>query len=319
MRAVMGPELYCQPWGALRIEGPAIMTAPEAHSIDGQVTQVLLVDCPDQRGLIHAITGVLMRQGANILTNDEFVDWETERFFMRSEFVATGGEGATPGGSALVSELRALLPAPANVRLARAGEHRIAVLATTEHHCLGELLMRHAHGELGASIQVVVSNHATLEPLTRRFGIPFHQVPHHGLTRAAHEDGVQEVLVRHDLDYLVLAKYMRILSPAFIARWPDRIVNIHHSFLPAFVGANPYRQAFDRGVKIIGATAHFVTEALDEGPIIAQSIVPIDHSYRPDEMARAGRDVEKIVLAKALKLVFEDRVFLSGKRTIVFD
>jgi formyltetrahydrofolate deformylase len=296
------------------------MTQPEVRAVDDPPTQVLLVDCPDQRGLIHAITGVLMRHDANILANDEFVDWETERFFMRSEFVTTVREDeARNRAAALISELRGLLPEPANVRLARAGHHKIAVLATTEHHCLGELLMRHAHGDLGASIEVVVSNHAALAPLTERFAIPFHHVPHQGLTRSAHEDALQQVLARYELDYLVLAKYMRILSPAFIAQYPDRIVNIHHSFLPAFVGANPYRQAFDRGVKIIGATAHFVTEALDEGPIIAQSIVPIDHSYRPDEMARAGRDVEKIVLAKALKLVFEDRVFLSGKRTIVFD
>ena len=296
------------------------MTQPTRRTVDNPPTQVLLVDCPDQRGLIHAITGVLMRHGANILANDEFVDWETERFFMRSEFVTTGGDDeAQHGSAALIAELPGLLPGPANVRLARAGHHKIAVLATTEHHCLGELLMRHAHGELGASIEVVVSNHATLAPLAERFGIPFQHVPHQGLTRPGHEDAVQQVLAHYELDYLVLAKYMRILSPEFIARYPDRIVNIHHSFLPAFVGANPYRQAFDRGVKIIGATAHFVTDALDEGPIIAQSIVPIDHSYRPDEMARAGRDVEKIVLAKALKLVFEDRVFLSGRRTIVFD
>jgi formyltetrahydrofolate deformylase len=297
------------------------MTAFDGRAVEGASTQVLLVDCPDQRGLIHAITGVLMRHGANILANDEFVDRETERFFMRSEFVTTGRDnaGERGGSQALVSELRAVLPGPANVRLARAGHHRIAVLATTEHHCLGELLMRHAHGDLGAAIEVVVSNHATLGPLTERFGIAFHHVPHQGLARAAHEDALQDVLARYELDYLVLAKYMRILSPAFVARYPDRIVNIHHSFLPAFVGANPYRQAFDRGVKMIGATAHFVTETLDEGPIIAQSIVPIDHSYRPEEMARAGRDVEKIVLAKALKLVFEDRVFLSGNRTIVFD
>jgi formyltetrahydrofolate deformylase len=296
------------------------MTQFAGRAVDGPPTQVLLVDCPDQRGLIYAITGVLVRHEANILANDEFVDWETERFFMRSEFVTTGRDDVAPNGSAaLISELRTLLPEPANVRLARAGHHKIAVLVTTEHHCLGELLMRHAHGELGASIEVVVSNHATLAPLTEQFGIPFHHVPHQGIARAEHEDAVQQVLARYELDYLVLAKYMRILSPQFIARYPDRIVNIHHSFLPAFVGANPYRQAFDRGVKIIGATAHFVTDALDEGPIIAQSVVPIDHSYRPDEMARAGRDVEKIVLARALKLVCEDRVFLSGKRTIVFD
>jgi formyltetrahydrofolate deformylase len=274
--------------------------------------QVLLVDCPDQRGLIHAITGVLLRHGANILSNDEFVDAEQDRFFMRTEFDAVASE-------ALIGDLKAVLPAPARVRLAAAGQHRIAVLATTEHHCVGELLVRHAHGELGASIECVVSNHATLGPLAERFGIAFHHVPHAGLSRPRHEDAIEQALAPYARDYLVLAKYMRILSPAFIARYPDRIVNIHHSFLPAFAGANPYRQAFERGVKIIGATAHFVTDALDEGPIIAQAVVPIDHSYRPEEMARAGRDVEKIVLAKALKLVFEDRVFLSGNRTIVFD
>ena len=282
--------------------------------------QVLLVDCPDQPGLIHAITGVLLRHGANILSNDEFVDPEAQRFFMRSEFVTDRASAAAPEASQrLVDELRGLLPKPAHVRLARAGDHKIGVLVTTEHHCLSELLVRHAHAELGASIEVVVSNHGTLAPLTARFGIPFRHVPHTGLTREEHEDALQQVLAGYELDYLVLAKYMRILSPSFIARYPERVVNIHHSFLPAFVGANPYRQAFERGVKIIGATAHFVTDALDEGPIIAQSIVPVDHSYRPDEMARAGRDVEKIVLAKALKLVFEDRVFLSGNRTIVFD
>ena len=274
--------------------------------------EVLLVDCPDQRGLIHAITGVLLRRGANILTNDEFVEREAQRFFMRAAF-----EGGAADG--LVEELRALLPQPCVVRLARARHHRIVVLATREHLCLGELLMRHAHGELGASIDAVLSNHDTLASLTQRFDIPFQHVTHHGRTREAHEAALLDVLARYDADYLVLAKYMRILSPLFIARYPQRIINIHHSFLPAFVGANPYRQAFERGVKIIGATAHFVTDVLDEGPIIAQAVVPVDHSYRAEEMAQAGRDVEKIVLAKALKLVFEDRVFLSGNRTIVFD
>ena len=275
--------------------------------------EVLLVDCPDERGLIHAITGVLLRHRANILTNDEFVDAETQRFFMRTAF-----DGIAAGAS-LIDELQSVLPRPARVRLARARAHRIVVLATREHHCLGELLMRHAHGELGASIEAVVSNHETLAVLASRFGVAFHHVPHAGLTREAHEAALLDALGRYRSDYLVLAKYMRILSPAFIARYPDRIINIHHSFLPAFAGANPYRQAFERGVKIIGATAHFVTEVLDEGPIIAQAVVPVDHSYRAEEMAQAGRDVEKIVLAKALKLVFEDRVFLSGNRTVVFD
>lgn len=273
---------------------------------------VLLVDCPDERGLIHRITEVLLQQGANIIANHEFADREAMRFFMRTEFVGAADEVA------LVDNLRSRLPAGANVRIGRPNRHRIAVLATKEYHCLGELLLRHAHGELGASIELVIANHDTLGPLVRQFGIPFHVVSHQGLTRDAHESQLVELLQGYDLDYLVLAKFMRILSKDFIARYPARIVNIHHSFLPAFTGSHPYRQAFERGVKIIGATAHFVTEDLDEGPIIAQSVVPIDHSWRPNEMAQAGRDVEKTVLARALKLVFEDRVFLNGNRTIVF-
>ncbi len=275
--------------------------------------RVLLVDCSDRPGLIHAITGVLARHGANIVTNDEFVDHEAGRFFMRSEFIG----GAS--GDALTAELRQVLPADASVRLAGNRRPRVVVMATREHHCLGELLMRHAHGELGASIQAVISNRPVLEGLTRRFDVPFVHVSHEQLTREAHEEAIERALAPFDPDYLVLAKYMRVLSPAFIARRPQRIVNIHHSFLPAFVGANPYRQAFERGVKIIGATAHFVTDVLDEGPIIAQDVVAVDHSYRAHEMARAGRNVEKLVLARALDLLFEERVFLNGSRTIVFD
>ena len=290
------------------------MTPGDTSSVAGaQPSQVLLIDCPDRPGLIHLITGVLLSHGANIVTNDEFVDGDAQRFFMRTEFVEAAAV------ESLAGELQATLPPPATVRIGRAGRHRIAVLATTEHHCLGELLVRHAHGELGASIQAVVSNHSTLSSLTERFGTPFHYVPHRGMSRAAHEDALEDVLSRYELDYLALAKYMRILTGSFIARYPNRVINIHHSFLPAFAGSHPYRQAFERGVKIIGATAHFVSAGLDEGPIIAQSVVPVDHSWRPNEMAQAGRDVEKIVLAKALKLVFDERVFICGNRTIVFD
>jgi formyltetrahydrofolate deformylase len=275
--------------------------------------RILRVDCPDRPGLIHAITGVLSRHGVNIIGNDEFVDSTTSRFFMRTEFV----DGDMREDVRL--ELASVLPEGALVTIGGDRRPRIVVMATREHHCLGELLLRHAHGELGAAIAAVVSNRDDLRALTDRFGVPFFHVPHEGLTREAHERAILDVIERHDVDHLVLAKYMRVLSTDFIGRYPNRIVNIHHSFLPAFVGANPYRQAFERGVKIIGATAHFVTEALDEGPIIAQDVVTVDHSYRADEMARAGRDVEKIVLARALELVFEERVFLTGNRTIVFD
>lgn len=275
--------------------------------------QILLVECPDRSGLVHQITGVLYHRGANILTNHEFVDREHDRFVMRTEF-----SGAQETDT-LVGDVERLLPPAANVRLATAGKRRIVVLATTEHHCLGELLMRHAHDDLGASVEAVVSNHPTLGPLTARFDLPFHHVTQDNVSREDHEAAVLKILERYQPEYIVLAKYMRILSGDFVERYRNRIINIHHSFLPAFVGPKPYRQAFERGVKIIGATVHFVTADLDRGAIIAQAVLPVDHTRSPADMARVGRDVEKTVLAKALRSVFEERVFLIGNRTIVFE
>ena len=165
----------------------------------------------------------------------------------------------------------------------------------------------------------MISNRPDLGKLVERFEVPFHLIPHQDIDRNTHESQVIDVLGEYACDHVVLAKYMRILSADFVDRFAGRMVNIHHSFLPAFVGANPYGQAFQRGVKIIGATAHFVTNDLDEGPIIAQNVIPIDHTHSAADMAQAGRDVEKTVLARALKLVFEDRVFVSGNRTVIFD
>jgi formyltetrahydrofolate deformylase len=274
---------------------------------------VLLVDCPDRAGLVHAITGVLFRAGANVISNHEFVDAESQRFFMR-----TGCRGPLDA-EACRSEIAGLLPAGASVRFRRATARRIVVLVSTEHHCLADLLVRHAYGELGAQILAVVSNHAKLSSLAEKFLVPFHHVPHEGKTREEHESALQAVIAPLAPDYIVLAKYMRVLTPGFVGSWPDRIVNIHHSFLPAFVGAKPYHQAFHRGVKVIGATSHFVSDQLDEGPIIMQQVIPMDHSYTPHDLARAGRDIERTVLANTLKLLTEDRVFLCEKRTIIFD
>jgi formyltetrahydrofolate deformylase len=273
----------------------------------------LLVDCRDEPGLIYRITRVLFEHGCNIERNQEFVDSETAHFFMRSELA-----GGADFGSA-VAELRRILPRDAEIRLAPATDRRLVVLVTKEHHCLSELLLLHHFGELGASIAAVIGNHPTLQPLAQRFDVPFHHVAHDGITRPEHEERIAEVVEGYAPDYVVLAKYMRVLGPVLLGRYPYRMINIHHSFLPAFVGAQPYRQAFERGVKLIGATAHYVTDVLDEGPIIAQSVIPVDHGYNPARMAQAGRDVEKLVLARALKLVCEDRVFLVGNRTVVFD
>ena len=276
-------------------------------------THILLIDCPDETGLVHRITGALYRRGGNIISNNEFVDRDTSHFFMRTEF---SGEVDAHG---MLNELRENLPKAATIRLADNVPRRIVVLATTEPHCLGDLLVRHEFGELNSQILAVISNHQTLRALVEKFDIPFHYIDHAGINRADHEAAVLAEIGRHAPEHIVLAKYMRILTPEFVAQYPQRIINIHHSFLPAFAGAGPYRQAFDRGVKIIGATAHFVTSGLDTGPIIAQNVIAVDHGHSVADMTRAGRDVEKIVLARALRLVFEERVFLSGNRTVIFE
>jgi formyltetrahydrofolate deformylase len=275
--------------------------------------QVLLVECDDRRGLVHAITGVLLKHGVNVVGNQEFVERASSRFFMRTEF-----EGAVAADQ-LEAEIRLALPAQASVRLSQLKPKRIVVLASKEHHCLGDILIRHAFGELNAQVLAVLSNHTTLEPLVTKFNLPFHHLSHEALTREAHEAEVLKVIDRLQPDYLVLAKYMRVLTPEFVRRFPARMVNIHHSFLPAFVGAKPYQQAFDRGVKVIGASAHFVTEKLDEGPLIVQQVIPVDHTHTAHDLSQAGRDVEQMVLARALRLVFEDRVFFCDNRTVIFD
>lgn len=277
------------------------------------IRQVLQIDCPDEKGLVYRITEVLYKHGLNIVSNQEFVDATTEHFVMRTEF-----EGAqTPNG--VLEDLNEALPETANIRRAKIGDRSMILMATKEAHCLGDLLLRYSYGEISADIDAVISNHEELRSLTEAFDIPFHYVSHKELEREAHEEQVEQVIDQYNSDYIVLAKYMRIFTPEFVTRYKRRIINIHHSFLPAFIGANPYKQAFERGVKIIGATAHFVTDDLDEGPIIAQDVLPVNHSFTAEQMAHAGRDVEKTVLAKAVKLLLEERIFIHNNRTIVFE
>lgn len=276
-------------------------------------SSILLIHCPDQPGLIYKITQVIYEHNLNIISNGEFVERNFNHFFMRTEF------SGTLEPDMFLTELRTILPKEAFLKLSVRRKRDIAILATKEHHCLSDLLIRHAFNELDANVKCVVSNHQNLEELTKKFNIPFQYVPAEEKDREQHEAEVLAVLDRYNPEFLVLAKYMRILSPAFIKRFTDHIINIHHSFLPAFAGANPYNQAYDRGVKIIGATAHIVTDSLDEGPIIAQSVIPVAHTHSAKEMAQAGRDVEKTVLARSLKLVLTDSVFVYRNRTIIFD
>jgi formyltetrahydrofolate deformylase len=277
--------------------------------------EIVLVDCPDEVGLIHRITGVLQARRLNIESNSEFVDTVARQFFFRAEVAPA--DGPVPA-EAVEADLRRVLPATAHVRVAREERRPIVVCATREPHCLGELLLLDAVGDLPGRIVGVVSNHELLRGLVERFGVPFHHVPHEGVSREAHEAAVAAAIDAHSPEYVVLARYMRVLSEPFVARYANRLVNIHHSFLPAFAGASPYRQAYARGVKLIGATAHFVTAELDDGPIIAQDVIAVDHAFTPERMAQAGRDVEKLVLARAVRLVLEERVFLHGRRTVVF-
>jgi formyltetrahydrofolate deformylase len=280
----------------------------------GLIREIVLVDCPDEVGLIHRITGVLQDRGLNIESNHEFVDAATRHFFFRAEVT----QAAPAAGGPLAAGLARVLPATARIRVTRVERRPIVVCATREPHCVGELLLLDAIGELPGRIAAVVSNHDLLRGLVERFGVAFHHVPVLGDDREAHEAALAAAIDAHAPEYVVLARYMRVLSEPFIARYPERIVNIHHSFLPAFAGASPYRQAFARGVKLIGATAHFVTAELDAGPIIAQDVIPVDHAFTAERMAQAGSDVEKLVLARAVRLVLEERVFLHGGRTVVF-
>ncbi|MEZ4815819.1 MAG: formyltetrahydrofolate deformylase [Bdellovibrionota bacterium] len=275
---------------------------------------VLLIQCRDEMGLVHKVTGALLKRNLNVVENAETVDTVTTSFFMRTEFLGD------ISSDELLDELKSLLPRNAEVHLRLQNPKKLLILATRESHCLGDLLLRHHSGELNAKILGVVSQYDSLSDLAERFSIPYKHVPvDPSLDRAAHEEKLLQCCNEFEADYLILAKYMRVLSSDFTQRFPERMINIHHSFLPAFVGASPYKQAYERGVKIIGATAHFVTQELDEGPIITQSVIPVKNSESPAQMAKAGREIEKLVLARAINLVLEDRVMVHGRRTIVFE
>jgi len=273
----------------------------------------VLVDANDAKGIVHKVSTVFVEYDLNILSNNEFVDKDSNKFFMRS--VVDGDINP----SELYDSICDVLPTESSVQVIEPKKKNIVLMVTKEMHALGDILIRHESGELEANILAVVSNYDSLESLVQKFDIPYFTVSHEGLERAEHETKILECLAQFEnLDYIVLAKYMRILTPRFVEKYEDKIINIHHSFLPAFIGANPYKQAYDRGVKIIGATSHFVNNNLDEGPIIAQEVVHVDHAYSWKDMQRKGKDVEKIVLSRALKLALEDRIFVYANKTVIF-
>lgn len=274
---------------------------------------VIVIQCADSVGLVAAISGVLSANAINIVAMREHVDTAENRFFMRLE--TTHYDEADK----LQQQLLQVLPQDASVHVNPSPEKKIIVLVTKEYHCLGDILIRNYFKTLGATVQCVIGNHTTLENICSRFDVPFYFVSHLDKDKEAFELAIKNIIDGYDCDYLVLAKFMRILSPGFVKQYIMRIINIHHSFLPAFVGASPYKQAFERGVKLIGATAHFVTNDLDEGPIITQQIIPVDHSFTASAMMHAGKEIETAVLARALHLVLNDRVFVYKNKTIVFE
>jgi formyltetrahydrofolate deformylase len=278
----------------------------------------LLISCPDQPGIVAAVSGFLFRHGANIVSSDQHsTDPSGGRFFMRMEF-ATAGLDLDPGELEAAFRLDVAERFQMSWRFSHAAERkRVAILASRYEHCLLDLLWRWRRGELEADVVMVVSNHPDLEADVHSFGVPFHHVPVPPDGKPEAEEALHGLLAG-EVDLVVLARYMQILSPGFLERIGIPLINIHHSFLPAFVGQHPHREAFERGVKIIGATAHYVTDELDAGPIIEQGIERVSHRDTVEDLTRLGEDIERRVLARAVKLHLEDRALVDENKTIVF-
>jgi len=278
---------------------------------------ILHINCPDQRGIIAQFTGILYDHGANVLNLEQHVEPDEKLFFMRIHSNIKNME---------ISEdiLHEILMAQvskmnANIQFYYPeNRQRMAIFVTKESAPLYDLLIKHQSGELPCEIPCVISNHEDLEEIARQFNIPFYYLPVASETKDEQENAVRELMAKENIEMLVLARYMQILSSEFVADFHGRIINIHHGFLPAFKGNHPYRKAWERGVKMIGATAHYVTTDLDEGPIIEQDVVPVNHQHSVKEMVQAGRDVERRVLTSAVKAHLEHRIILDGRRTIIF-
>jgi formyltetrahydrofolate deformylase len=286
-------------------------------SADPSAVATLLVSCPDRKGLVAALARLLYEHGGNILQAQQHADPVEQMFFQRIRF----DHSELDISRAELEDLLRIECGRYDMRWRIAyGDRtkRVAVFASRFEHCLYDLLIRHRLGEHACDLALIVSNHPDLEPIADQFSIPFHVFPITKETKAEQEEKEIELLEREKIDLVVMARYMQILTDRFLDRFPERIINIHHSFLPAFVGARPYHQAYERGVKLIGATAHYATRELDEGPIIAQDVVASSHRDTVGDLVRKGRDVERLVLARAVRWHLEDRIIVHDGRTIVF-
>ncbi|HET7734413.1 MAG TPA: formyltetrahydrofolate deformylase [Nocardioidaceae bacterium] len=293
------------------------MTAGPATSTETSAEYVLTIDCPDGPGIVYAVTGFLFEHGSNVVESHQFSDLDSQRFFMRVQFDTVIGDDTHESLSAAF--------APVAERFGMrwelwdlAARHRTLIMVSKEGHCLNDLLYRWSIGSLQIDIPAIVGNHTDLEPLASSYGIPFHHLP---VTRETKADAEAKLLGLVDelrIDLVVLARYMQILSPELCARLEGRVINIHHSFLPSFKGAKPYHQAYTHGVKLVGATAHYVTADLDEGPIIEQDVTRVDHTATSERLVAAGRDVESQVLSRAVRWHAESRIMRNGNKTVVF-
>jgi formyltetrahydrofolate deformylase len=280
-------------------------------------TATLLVSGPDRPGLVSALAQLLYGHGANILDADQHTDAEARQFFQRIRFDLGGLHTDRLTLERAIREVAERFAMRFSVAYAQRRK-RVAIFVSKYDHCLYDLLLRHRAGELVCDVVLIASNHPDLEPVAQQFGVPFRAFAMSHATREVVESEQLAVLDGCAVDLVVLARYMQILSPAFVNRWPERIINIHHSFLPAFVGQKPYHQARARGVKLIGATAHYVTSDLDEGPIIHQDVTRASHRDSVADLLRKGRDVERLVLSHAVRAHLEDRILVYGNKTVVF-
>lgn len=278
----------------------------------------LLVSCPDRRGIVAALAQVLYGHGANILDSDQHTDSEASLFFQRLRFDLAELMTDKVALERAIAELAERFQMQHRL-VYQAQRKRVAIFVSKYDHCLYDLLLRHRAGELSGDIVAVLSNHTDLAPVAGQFGVPFHVFPKSAETKLAVEQRERELLGQLGVDLVVLARYMQVMSDGFCAAFSQRIINIHHSFLPAFVGGKPYHQAYARGVKLIGATAHYATAVLDEGPIIEQDVVRASHRDAVDDLVRKGRDLEKVVLARAVRSHLDDRILVYGNKTVVFD
>jgi len=281
-------------------------------------TAVLLLSCPDQKGIVASISNFIFQNDGNILHAAQHTAQPENILFMRIEWDLEGFAIPREGIKEAFRPLAERFRMKWDIRFSDEIP-RVAIFVSRHVHCFHDLILRHLMGEFRGEFSLVISNHPDLKPLAEQFGLTFRYYPVTPEDKAEQEERELEELKAHGIDLIILARYMQILSPSFVRQYRNRIINIHHSFLPAFAGGKPYHQAYERGVKIIGATSHYVTETLDDGPIIAQDVIEISHRDSINDIKMKGKDIERVVLAKAVRLHLADRILVSGSKTIVFE